>query len=289
MFINLNCSTMGITEPATVEALADLAVRHGYGGVDLPKHACATDEAADHARSVVEAAGLRWSLFRLPGAFLDSDDATFETEMDRLQIVAPRAARAGCRATYQHVWPASDTLDYAANVTDHVRRLKRMADVLWPLGIRMGLEFIGGTEKRRGRRFPFVHTLPQALALADAVGPANDTGVGVVLDAYHWWTGGGTPDDLRQLPDIERVINVHLSDGVRGVPIDEQKDLVRAMPGSTGLVDLAGFMAVLRDRDYDGPVICEPFDPARKHFSTLPPDVVAAEVMAVMRPLVFPA
>lgn len=285
MFINLNWSTMGIAEPATVEDLAGLAVRHGYGGVDLPGHAYANDAAADHARSVIESAGLRWGLFWLPGSFLGSDDATFEVEMARLTDVAPRVARAGCRATYQHVWPASDTLDYAANTAHHVRRLRRMTDVLGPHGIRMSLEFIGGTEKRRGKRYEFAYTLPQILELADAAGPQ----VGVALDAYHWWTSGGTLADLRAMPDIGRVVNVHLSDGVAGVPRDAQLDLVRAMPGSTGLVDIPGLLGVLRDRGYDGPVICEPFDPAKKRFTAMPPDAVAAEVMAVMRPLVRPA
>ncbi|HEX8324721.1 MAG TPA: sugar phosphate isomerase/epimerase [Tepidisphaeraceae bacterium] len=282
MFINLNWATMGIPEPATVEELVDLARRHGFGGVDLPKHAYATDAAADHARQRVENAGLRWGLFWLPGQFLGSDDATFETEMDRLREIAPRVARAGCRATYQHVWPASDTLDYAANTKHHVTRLRRMTDVLSPLGIRMSLEFIGGVDKRVGHRFPFAYTLPQTLALADAAGPD----VGLSIDAYHWWTSGGTLDDLRRLPDIGRVVNVHLSDGVAGVPVEQQQDLVRAMPGSTGLVDVRGFLGVLRDRGYDGPVICEPFEPSRKRFTQMPPDAVAAEVMGVMRPLV---
>ncbi|MDB5326525.1 MAG: Xylose isomerase domain protein barrel [Phycisphaerales bacterium] len=285
MFINLNWSTMGIAEPATIEALADLAVRHGYGGVDLPRHAYASSEAADHARAVIEKAGLRWGLFRLPGSFLDSDEAKFAAEMEQLAAVAPLVARAGCRATYQHVWPASDTLDYAANAAAHVSKLHRMMAVLDPHGIRMGLEFIGGTEKRRGHRHEFAYTLPQILALANAAGP----GVGLIIDAYHWWTSGGTLDEVRQLPDIGRIINVHLSDGVAGVPRDEQLDLVRAMPASTGLVDIPGLLSILRDRGYDGPVICEPFDPARKQFTAMPPDAVAGEVMRVMGPLVFPA
>jgi len=283
VFINLNWSTMGIAEPATVEDLADLAVRHGYGGVDLPRHAYATNEAADHAKAVIEKAGLRWGLFWLPGSFLDSADAKFEAEMEKLADVAPRVARAGCFATYQHVWPASDTLDYAANTAAHLRKLKRMTDVLTPHGIRVGLEFIGGTGLRSGKKYEFAYTLPQMLKLADAAGP----GVGIVIDAYHWWTGGGTLDDVRRLPDVGR--NVHLSDGVAGVPRDQQQDLVRAMAGSTGLVDIPGLLGILRDRGYDGPVICEPFDPTKKRWTTMPPDAVADEVMRVMRPLVLPS
>ncbi len=284
MFINLNWATMGIAQPPTIEALVGLATRNGYGGVDLPGHALLSTASADHARAVVNSAGLKWGLFWLPGQFLASDDATFEQEMDRLIAIAPHVARAGGRATYQHVWPASDTLDYAVNFAHHVRRLRRMSDILWPLGIRVGLEFIGGTEKRRKSPFPFVYRLPETLELADAVGP----GVGIALDAYHWWTSGGTLDDLRHIPDVNRIVNVHLSDGVTGRPRDEQKDLERAMPGSTGLVDLTGFLGVLRERHYDGPVICEPFDPSRKRFTQTPADDVAQEVMNVMRPLVSP-
>ena len=92
------------------------------------------------------------------------------------------------------------------------------------------------------------------LALGREIGP----NVGLLLDCWHWYTSHGTLDDLKRLT-AEQVVYVHVNDAPAGIPVDEQQDMVRALPGETGVIDIVGFLQTLRAIGYDGPVTPEPF------------------------------
>ncbi len=78
------------------------------------------------------------------------------------------------------------------------------------------------------------------------------------------------------LERAERVVHVHINDAPLGIPIDEQQDLVRDLPGETGVIDIAGFLGVLRAIGYGGPVTAEPF---KRELQDLPSD--AARLVVV--------
>ena len=101
------------------------------------------------------------------------------------------------------------------------------------------------------------------LELADAIGTGN---VGLLLDSWHWYTSGGTVDDILGLR-AEQVVYVHVNDAPAGVPRDEQLDHIREMPGATGVIDIAGFLGALAKIGYDGPITAEPF---KKELGELP-------------------
>ena len=65
------------------------------------------------------------------------------------------------------------------------------------------------------------------------------------------------------------IVYVHVNDAPEGVPVEAQLDLVRRMPGATGVIDIAGFLQALREIGYDGPVTPEPFE---KSLNALPAD-----------------
>jgi sugar phosphate isomerase/epimerase len=52
---------------------------------------------------------------------------------------------------------------------------------------------------------------------------------------------------------------VHVNDAPLGVPLDEQLDNVRDVPGATGVIDITAFLQALEYCGYDGPVTPEPF------------------------------
>lgn len=279
MYLNLCPPTIGIgIDP---DRLVELAARHGFGGVDLHLDRITTTDAARDAGKRVGDHGLKWGLFWLPADFVGSDNAAYQDGLKKLADLLPLVEAAGCARTYLHVWPASDAMDYAANVAHHVRRLATVVRLLNDHGVRLGLEFLGPAHMRRGHRFEFVHTMAQAIDLGRAIG--GD--VGVVIDCFHWYAGGGTLDDLRRLLPTTRVVNVHANDAVAGRPRHEQQNLERELPLATGLVDAPGVLRALRAVGYDGPVIAEPFEPNLSRLRQLTPDQCAAEVSAVMHRL----
>jgi sugar phosphate isomerase/epimerase len=280
MYINLCPETVGI-DGLSLQERIDLAVRHGFEGVDLPADELSSMDDAERAAEAIAAAGLRWGLFWLPADFL-AERAEYEEGMELLAELAPRVACAGCTRTYAHIWPGSHDMPYSENMGWHVRRLRPLAATLSEHGISLGLEFIGPKTLRAPFRYPFVHTLAQAAELADTVHPAT----GIVVDCFHWYTSGGTLQDLRRHLRAEQVVNVHANDARAGRQRDEQIDMEREMPLATGIIDAPGVLRVLDEMGYDGPLIAEPFQPALGRLRQLAPDDAAAEVIAVMRALV---
>jgi sugar phosphate isomerase/epimerase len=98
------------------------------------------------------------------------------------------------------------------------------------------------------------------LELIDAVGAGN---LGLLLDSWHWYTSHGTLDEILSLKGSD-VIYVHINDAPAGIPVDEQIDNVRCLPGETGVIDISGFLGALKKIGYDGPVTPEPFDKSLK-------------------------
>ncbi|MEN6549773.1 MAG: sugar phosphate isomerase/epimerase, partial [Armatimonadia bacterium] len=104
------------------------------------------------------------------------------------------------------------------------------------------------------KKFEFIHTMEQMLELCSCLGQ----NAGLLLDAWHWYTSGGTLAQLKKLTN-ENVVYVHINDAPPDIALDDQVDSVRALPGETGVINLTGFLQVLRDIGYDGPVTPEPF------------------------------
>jgi sugar phosphate isomerase/epimerase len=97
------------------------------------------------------------------------------------------------------------------------------------------------------------------------VGTGN---VGLLLDCWHWHTCLGSLADIRSL-DPSDVVNVHVNDAPLGVDVIEQIDNIRTLPSETGVIDLVGFLKVLKEIGYEGPVSPEPFS---QRVRDLPPD-----------------
>lgn len=267
MFRNLSPGAVGISVPAP-EAMA-LARTVGFGGMDLPGGLPPAE-----LRALYERHGLCVGAMGLPVEFR-ADPAKYEQGMAGLRAVAKAAAEAGCTRCATWLRPASDELTYLANFRLHVDRLRPAAQILGEYGIRLGLEYVGPKTSRDGKRYEFIHNLPQLLELCGAIGTGN---VGLLLDSWHWYTAHETVEDLLRL-DNSLVVQVHVNDAPAGVPVDQQKDNVRDLPGATGVIDIAGFLRCLATMGYDGPITPEPFVPALRQ---MPPAEAAGTVGAAM-------
>jgi len=251
MFRSLSPGAIGVKISSMEEGM-ELAARHGFEGYHFSIGEAA-ELGADRAKELAESKGVRLSAWGFPVNFRQ-DQTQYEKDMAELPRLAAVAAELGVRRTATWIVPGSDELTYEENFQFHVERLKPAAAVLAEHGIGFGLEYVAPKTSWSTKKHPFAHTMAQMSELCQAVGE----NAGFLLDSWHWYNAGETGDDLRKLA-TEKVVDVHVNDAPAGVPVDEHLDNVRALPGETGVIDIAAFLGALKAIGYDGPVMAEPF------------------------------
>ena len=272
MFRSLSTGAIGVAVP-DLEAGLDLAARHGFQGYHF-SIAEAADLGVARVVDVAKSKGVRLAAWGFPLDFR-GDEASFDQSLAALPRLAAVASELEVRRTSTWIMPCSDELDFEANFTFHASRLKPAATVLADYGIRLGLEYVAPRTSWTGGAYAFVHTMEQMGRLCEAIGP----NAGFLLDSWHWYTAGEGEADLRQLSP-EQVVDVHVNDAPR-LPRDEQLDHIRALPGETGVIDIAVFLRSLADIGYDGPVMVEPFSEALREMGS--DDACAATSSALLQ------
>lgn len=280
MYINLCPDTIGISGSSFKE-IVNLALNYGFEGVDFSPNYFTSIEEAKEAGELLRSKNLKWGLFYLPCDFLRAEDDEYARGLERLEQILPIVQAAGCKHTYNHIWPGSNSMDFNENYKWHISRLKTLVYILFKYDVRMGVEFIGAKTLRDSFKYPFIYSLNQALELADTVSPE----LGIIIDFYHWYTSGSTLEDIKAIGSGDRIVNVHANDAVIGRSREMQLDLEREMPMATGLVDAGGILKTLKELSYEGPVICEPFQPSINRMKAMDADSVAKEVSTYMKKL----
>ena len=254
MFKNLNPGMIGIR--ASLSEAQEMAARYGFGGVDLNLPDVAEQvrrTSIEEVRDLFARTGLRPGNWGLPIEW-HGDGERWTEGIASLRTCAALARDIGALRTTVVVMPWSDERAFDANYAFHIERLKPVAEILGEFGCRLGLEFIGPRTLRQGKKHEFIYTMDGMIALCRDLGP----NVGLLLDLWHWYTSHGTWEDLARLGNDD-VVNVHVNDAPAGIPVDEQIDNQRCLPGETGVLDIGRFLAVLDAMGYDGPVTAEPF------------------------------
>lgn len=272
MFQTLNTGAIGLGVGGVREAIV-AAKLGGFAGVEVRSAEVAElvdEHGAATVRGWFEEAGVRPAAWAL-GIDFRGEEAAWREEVAGLGRRAAAMAAVGCTRAFQVLWSWSDTRPYAENWAFHVERLRPIAATLAEQGCRLGFEFLGPATLRAGKAHPFVYTAAGALELGAEIGP----NVGLLLDSWHWYTSHGTLADLRGIR-AEQIVHVHINDAPVGIAIDDQLDLVRELPGETGIIDLRGFFAFLRGIKYDGPVTVEPF---KAELKELPSDAARMTVV----------
>ncbi len=251
MYRALATGPIGVQVP--FERATQLAAEYGFQGISIGI-AEVEEIGPAKVRRLLEANGLVAAVTGMPVNF-GRDQAAFEEGMADLPRFARTMSELGCTRVATWLTPWHETLSYQKHFERLRVRTARICEVLAQHGLRYGLEFIGPETSRLGKPNSFIHDLDGLLDLIEAVGTDN---LGVLLDSWHWYTSGGTADDLDKLSD-QLVVAVHVNDAPTGVAREEQLDQVRAMPGETGVIDIGTFMRALDRMDYTGPIIVEPF------------------------------
>jgi sugar phosphate isomerase/epimerase len=255
MYPNLNAPALGVQ--AGLAEIIDYAARYGFKGIDfsiVEAQQIAEQNGLDYVRKLFDAKQILPGSFGFPVEFR-KDEAAWRDGLKALPAQAKLAADLGSLRTATWLMPAHDERDFLENFRFHVTRLRPAAEILAEYNIRLGLEFIGPRTLRAPRKHRFIYTMEGMLALAAAIDTGN---VGLLLDIWHLYTSKGTTDQVRELRNQDVVV-VHINDAPTGLPIDEQIDNQRALPGETGVLDIDGFLQALEAIGYDGPVTAEPF------------------------------
>lgn len=275
MTIDLVCGAIGV-KANQFEAI-DLAARHGFESVgpNAGHLAQMTDAEKDKVRKALATKNLAFGAAGLPVEFRQTD-AKFREGMSALPEAAAALESVGATRIGTWIMPNHDHLTYLENFKLHATRLREAASILDDYGLRLGLEYVGPKTSWTSKRYAFIHTMAEMKELLAEIGRAN---VGFVLDSWHWYTAGESAEDLLTLRNQD-IVAVDLNDAPEGIPVEEQMDLVRRLPASTGVIDVKAFLSALVEIGYDGPVRAEPFD---AELRKLPPDQAVAKTAKAMK------
>ena len=237
----------------TLEETVLLCEELGFGGFDAGLHmfeAYAGDRDLSVARELLDAHNVALACSG-PNVEFRKDEKTLREGLDALPDYAKKLHTLGCSRVMTWLYPGIER-DPAQEMRKTAGRLKLIAQGLAAEDIRFALEWVGPATSRKGKN-PFVHTMDRALELVDMIDEPN---VGLLVDSFHWFTANHTYEDLKAL-DPQLIVHVHVNDAPKRPPRD-QIDMERLLPGE-GIIDLVGFLRILKDKGYDGYLSIETF------------------------------
>lgn len=245
-------SSAGLGNVKNLEQLVLLASKNGFEAVET---------SGKDLRDLIEAKGVQGAKdflneynikigsIGLPVEWRSSEEL-FQNGLTTLIVDAKVAAEFNCTSCCTYVLPSTD-YNAAHFMALATKRLRLCAQILKEYGINLGLEFVGPHHLRTAWKNPFIWTMEQTLDWIDAIGEPN---VGLLLDCYHWYTTGGTIEDILSLQPAH-ITHVHLNDA-KDVPVEEALDNDRVYPGE-GVIDLVSFLKALNQIGYKGVVAQE--------------------------------
>ena len=185
-----------------------------------------------------------------------SDEKTFLKDYEELKINLPKLSTLKVPGFVTWIMPTNKKYNYFENFNIHKSRLKKVAMLLNDYNMRLGLEYVGPKTLMSRDKFPFIHTISELKTLIDAI---DEKSIGYLLDSFHMFCSEDTVDDYIFLESND-IVSVQINDAVLGRTVSEQLDLERNLPGVTGLINLKGFLKMLKSKDYNGCISVEPFN-----------------------------
>lgn len=277
----LSLQAIGIRDRTLQESI-EIAAASGFDSIvfDLREvERLADQDGIESVRAMFDRSGIRPAYWGLPVAW--RDDAQAAADLERLPRRIELANALNCQRATSGITPGNNERTYDEQFAWEVEHLRPAAQILADAGCSLGLEFIGPTTFRAQFTHEYIYDLPRTMEFARAVGTGN---IGLLLDIWHLYTSHGTLADLEGLT-ADDIVAVHVNDAPAGIPVDEQMDLVRALPLETGVLDLVGFMRTLHQMGYDGPVMPEPFSQRINDLAAQDPLAAARETAASMTAL----
>jgi sugar phosphate isomerase/epimerase len=273
MWKNLNPAALGVS--GRQSELLELALTYGFRGIDLDlveivKRARARGKEV--ACRCVTSAGIRVGEFALP-MNCQAPETAYRSALVELAEVAEIASALGNPCCVMTVSPTNPDVPYHEFFELHRRRLGEIADVLSRHDLKLGLAFRAAPAHRPSHQAPFIHQAETLLTLIKTIGHPH---VGLALDSWNWYVGGGAMDQLREIP-CDQIVRVHLADIPSSVDLGRIADQDRYLPADGGLIDCGAIVRHLAEQQYSGPVSLCPH-PAR--FTGMTRDAIVQRVSA---------
>lgn len=281
MFRNLNPMALGMT--GRQSELIELALTYGFSSLDVDMKAIvkrARANGIDQARRFIVSANLRGGEFALP-LELTAPETAYRSnlvEFGEFVEIAASLNAVACRAT---VPPVCSGMPYQETFELHRTRLAEIAEVLARHDIPLGLAFLAASSHRQSSESPFIYEGETAMTLIRTIGSPN---VGLALDTWNWFVGGGSLDDLFAIP-TDRIVSVRLADIPASADLNTIADDERYMPGDGGLTDCRAIVQHLLTNQYAGPVTLYP-TPAR--FAGMTRDAIVRRAKSTLDNLFTP-
>ena len=258
MYKNLNVEALGVS--GRQSELIELVLTYKFRGLDLDLDGLTKQvgtAGAEHALRFLQSARAT-SKLNIGGFHvtldLDGSDAEFQLSLKHFDAVARVGADVGATLGYLNVATASDELTFKENFERHCRRLGEAAAVAEPHGLRLGVGFLAASDLRRPDANQFVVTADNLLTLIGMVGSSN---VGLHLDLWDWYVGGGTVEQLQKF-GWEKIVSVRVADAPAEKSRDQLLNSERLLPGATGIVPIARVLQLLAEAEFEGPVTPAP-------------------------------
>ncbi len=208
---------------------------------------------ADHTREELD--GLLSSAGVSPMTLNSIEFISFRDDSDYAQILArcrelcDIAQFIGCPTVIVVPSPTPDRETAWGNIVDeHVRVLRELSGIAGEYGVGLAFEFLGFG-------WCSVRTPRGAWEIVQKTGRDN---VGLVIDAAHYYGGGGLLNELDAI-DPAHIFAFHLDD-LEDVPKEEISDARRLLPG-LGVIPLGDICARLKAIGYDSVCSIELFRP----------------------------
>jgi sugar phosphate isomerase/epimerase len=245
----------GLGDIGSQQRFVVLAAQHGFESVDLDPKELIDEMGLQEAIDLLKKCNISIGAMGLPVEWRGTEEE-FQEGLLHLAESAHAAAELGCKSCCTYVLPSTD-IKPAHFMVLATRRLRTIADVLAAFDIRLGLEFVGPHHLRTAWKYPFIWTLQETLDWIDTIQRNN---VGLLLDAYHWYTNDLSFQDIESLRS-EQIVHVHINDAPQ-VPVEEVLDNNRLFPGE-GVIDLVGFLQALNRIGYKGAITQEILTPSQ--------------------------
>lgn len=254
MYKCLSPSAIGVL--ARQSELLEIALTHKFQGLEIDINEVlkrAQSTSAKQACRYLASAQVRIGGFELPIRWQGAD-AEFKADLSQLGTLLEVCSTLNADRCFTTVRPTCDQRPFHENFQFHVDRLGQVADALAPANMKLGLNFLAAASDRADGGFEFIHQADPTVLLINGVQREN---VGLMLDTWRWFVGGGDVEKLRSLRG-EQILSVHLADLPASFDASTIGEDQRLLPNEGGGIDFPSLFTTLEDLGFDGPLVLAP-------------------------------